>query len=92
MNFLEAVGRRWQYPSFLATFFHAVTFYFAFEATDLFRQDGTALKGWKWDSDLDKFVRTEADTCRYIMHVGQGLWRHAVHSPCLCALFVAVEL
>ena len=70
----EFLGSCWQlaisYTSFLATFLRFVTFYFAFEATDLFRQDGTALKGWKWDSDLDKFVRTEADTCRYIMHVG----------------------
>ena len=61
------VGRRWQYSvphswQHVPSFFHVVTFCPAFEATDLFREDGTALKGWKWDSDLNKFVRTEAET------------------------------
>ena len=28
-------------------------------------QDGMPLKGWKWDSHLDKFVRTEAHRFRF---------------------------
>ena len=61
------VGRRWKYSvphswQHFSSLFHVVTFCPAFEATDLFCEDGTALKGWKWDSDLNKFVRTEAET------------------------------
>eukprot|EP00434_Breviolum_minutum_P016634 symbB.v1.2.014663.t1/scaffold1077.1/size139779/10 len=40
-------------------------------------KDGTALKGWKWDSDLNKFVRTEGSHHIYTTHSESG--HHFIH-------------